>query len=169
MAMRVAEAPTGGSRITYAVLATVLAGLGGALLGAVAWQVLTTETTCADDATELCGLALGIVFWTVSFWLVLAWLAYVFRLGWVFWLLIVVGQVVAAQAAVEWVSLWPVAALLLLVTLAAWLSTPGELLLRRGQVQGESTGIPRQRRWLLVGVCLGLVAQVAWWLVRLLG
>ncbi|HOB05339.1 MAG TPA: hypothetical protein PKM36_08740 [Propionibacteriaceae bacterium] len=169
MAMRVAEAPTGGSRITYAVLATVLAGLGGALLGAVAWQVLTTETTCADDATELCGLALGIVFWTVSFWLVLAWLAFVFRLGWVFWLLIVVGQVVAAQAAVEWVSLWPVAALLLLVPLAAWLSTPGELLLRRGQVQGESTGIAPQRRWLLVGVCLGLVAQVVWWLVRLLG
>jgi len=167
--MRVAEAPTGGSRITYAVLATVLAGLGGALLGAVAWQVLTTETTCADDATELCGLALGIVFWTVSFWLVLAWLAFVFRLGWVFWLLIVVGQVVAAQAAVEWVSLWPVAALLLLVPLAAWLSTPGELLLRRGQVQGESTGIAPQRRWLLVGVCLGLVAQVVWWLVRLLG
>lgn len=163
--MRMAEAPRGGARISYAVLATVLASLGGALLAVVAWPILTTEQTCGNDATGLCGLALGLLFYTVGFWLVLAWLAYAFRLGWLFWVAVVVGQLVCVQAAVAWVSLWPVLALLLVVPLAAWLTSPGPLSGRRPATYGR---VPRQRLLLVVGGCAVLVVQLAVWLWRLL-
>ncbi len=170
MAMRMAEIPTGGSRIAYAVLATVLAGLGGALLATVAWPLLISDRTCADDPTELCLPALGLVFYSVGCWLVLAWLAYAFRLGWLFVAIIVVGQLVAGQAAVEWISGWPIAGLLVLVPLAAWLSSPGQLVAQRGGASGPvldpPTTVPGRRLLVVASVLVVLVVQLAWWLWR---
>ncbi len=166
--MRRAEVLTGGARVTYAVLAAVLAGFGGALVAAVAWPVLTTEQTCANDVTELCGVALGLAFYVVGFWLVLGWLAYVFRLGWLFWVMVVVGQLVAAQMAVEWISVWPLGIVLLVVPLAAWLSTPGQLVPSRAGDEGEVAGLPRPRLWWVVAVCTVLVVQLGVWIIRLL-
>ncbi len=124
MALRMGDTPTGGTRVAYGVLAAVLAGLGGALLGTVAWPLLTNAQTCAADTTGFCAPAVGLVVYTVACWLVLAWLCWVLRLGWLFWLVAVVGQLVCVQAAVELVSVWPLVAMLAVVPLAGWVTSP---------------------------------------------
>ena len=138
MAMRMTDVPVGGARIAYAVLATVLAALGGAL-----------------------------VMVTLGFWFVMTWLAVMFRLGWVFVLLVVVGQLVCGQLAVEWVSGWPLlAGLLLVIPLAAWLSTPGALVGRTGAGTGgpvATSRVPRRRLLVLVACCAVLVVQLGGW------
>ena len=167
MAMRMTDVPVGGARIAYAVLATVLAALGGALVSAVVWPIVTTEQTCATDPTGWCTPALGLVMVTLGFWFVMTWLAVMFRLGWVFVLLVVVGQLVCGQLAVEWVSGWPLlAGLLLVIPLAAWLSTPGALVGRTGAGTGgpvATSRVPLRRLLVLVACCAVLVVQLGVW------
>lgn len=170
MAMRVTETPTGGSRIAMAVLAAVLAGIGATLVATVVWPLVTNEQTCANDPTDLCGLALALALLTVGFWLVLAWAAYGFRLGWLFVLAVVVGQLVAVQAAVQWVSVAPLALLVVIVPLAAWVSSPGRLLPARtgNQEAAEEDSVPSRRLGVVLGACLVLLVQLGVWLWRLL-
>ena len=162
-----AAPPVGGSRVVYAVVATVLAAMGGALVALVAWPLVVGEQTCADDPTELCTLALAVVGYTRGFWLVLAWLAHAMRLGWLFVMLVIVGQAVGAQIGIETESLWPVAGVVALIPLAAWVTMPGPLLPERdvtfGRVPDEPLEVPSRRRYVIIAIAAVLALQLVWW------
>jgi hypothetical protein len=128
------------------VVATVLAAMGGALVALVAWPLVVGEQTCADDPTELCTLALAVVGYTLGFWLVLAWLAHAMRLGWLFVMLVIMGQAVVAQIGIETESLWPVAGV---VTF--------------GRVPDEPLEVPSRRRYVIIAIAAALALQLVWW------
>ncbi len=153
MAMRLAQTPSGGARVAYGFLALVWAGIGALLLLAMAWPVLNSVGACSTDDTGLCGLALGLLVWTVGCWLVLAWAVRVLRLGLWFWLLVVALQLVSVQIVLQFVVWWPLVLLLFVPLLAAVVTDPGHARDR----------IPGWRRWTLMGVGLIALVQFAVW------
>lgn len=125
MAMRVRETPSRGVRVAYAYLATVLSGLGGLLVFAMANPIITRAGVCVADETLFCGLAVGLIAWAVGSWLVMLWLASVVRLSWRFVVLNVALQLVLIQAVLQTDSLWWLVGLLVVPVAASLLSDPG--------------------------------------------
>lgn len=125
MAMRVSTTPSGAVRVSYAILASLLSGLGGLLVVVVANPVISRGNVCATDQTGLCGLAVGLLAWVVGTWLVLTWLTYVFRLSWRFMVATVALQLLAIELVLQTDSLWWLLGLLLVPVVAALVSDPG--------------------------------------------
>ncbi len=127
MAMRVRETPSGGLRVSYAFLVTVLSGLGGLLVLAMVSPIISRSGVCAADETLFCGLAVGLIAWAVGTWLVMAWLSSVMRLSWRFLVVNIGLQLLLIQAVLQSDSLWWLVGLLVVPVAAALLSDPGRV------------------------------------------
>lgn len=79
---RVAQAPTGGGRIAWSYLGTLLAVLVATVLWA-AWSAFAGAVCGPDD--PVCQLGWNIVGWIVAMTVALVLPAFVLRLGWEWW------------------------------------------------------------------------------------
>jgi hypothetical protein len=166
MAMRVRETPSGAVRVSYAVLETFLSGLGGLLVVAIVYPIFSSAGVCATDTTATdttlyCGLAVAVLAWVLGAWLMTVWLSQVLRLGWLFMVATVVGQLVIIELVFQLDSLWWLLGLLVMPVMAALVSDPGHT---RGELpRWQSVTI------LIVGLVV-LVEFLAWgWFVVLAG
>ncbi len=125
MAMRVRETPSGAVRLSYAILATFLSGLGGLLVVAVVNPVFTSAGVCATDSNVFCGLALAILAWVVGAWLLMVWLTHALRMSWRFMVATVAGQLLIIEVVFQTDSLWWLLGLLVVPLVAAMVSDPG--------------------------------------------
>ncbi len=125
MAMRVRETPTGAARLSYAVLETFLAALGGLLVVAVVYPVFSNAGVCAADTTLFCGLAVAVVAWGVGSWLLMVWLTRALRLSWRFMVATVALQLLVIEVVFQSDSLWWLLGLLVVPVVAAFVSDPG--------------------------------------------
>ena len=126
MAMRVRDTPTGAVRVAYAYLATVVGGLGGLLVLAIVGPIISRAGVCSADETLFCGLAVGLIAWSLGTWLVMWWLASVMRLSWRFVVVDVALQLLLIQAVLQSDSLWWLVGLLVVPVAAGLLSDPGK-------------------------------------------
>ena len=126
MAMRVRETPSGAVRLSYAVLATFLSGLGGLLVVAIVYPVFTNAGVCAADATLFCGLAVAVLAWVLGAWLLLVWLTRALRMSWRFMVATVAGQLLVIEVVFQADSLWWLLGLLVVPVVAALVSDPGQ-------------------------------------------
>lgn len=114
--------PHGGVRIAVAHLAVVGTLVAAALWGVIAWQVAAVLPPCQADDTGLCpslwGGAATLVGLLALLWLAASWAG---LSGW-FWLVCVLGFILASQAVVQTGSFAWLFPLLGLPTLAAVLS-----------------------------------------------
>ena len=125
MAMRVRETPSGALRLSYSILATVLSGVGGLLVVAVTYPIISNTGVCARDTTLFCGLAIAILAWVVGAWLLMVWLTHVLRMSWRFMVATVAGQLLVIELVFQSDSLWWLLALLVVPVVAALVSDPG--------------------------------------------
>jgi hypothetical protein len=125
MAMRVRETPSGAVRVSYAILETFLGGLGGLLVVAIAYPIFSGAGVCASDTTLFCGLAVAVLAWVVGAWLLMVWLSQVLRLGWLFMVATVAGQLSIIEVVFQADSLWWLLGLLVMPVVAALVSDPG--------------------------------------------
>jgi hypothetical protein len=161
MAMRVRETPSGAVRVSYAILETFLSGLGGLLVVAIAYPVLSGAGVCASDTTTFCGLAVAVLAWVVGAWLLMVWLSQVLRLGWLFMVATVAGQLSIIEVVFQADSLWWLLGLLVMPVVAALVSDPGHTRVELPRWQSLTI--------LIVGVVV-FVEFLAWgWFVVLAG
>lgn len=125
MAMRVRETPSGALRLSYAILATFLGGLGGLLVVAIVSPIFTNAGVCATDQTLFCGLAVAILAWVAGTWLLMVWLTHVMRMSWRFMVATVAGQLLIIEVVFQADSLWWLLGLLIVPVIAALVSDPG--------------------------------------------
>jgi hypothetical protein len=125
MAMRVRETPSGALRLSYAILATFLGGLGGLLVVAIVAPIFTRAGVCATDQTQFCGVAVAVLAWVVGAWLLLVWLTHVLRMSWSFMVATVAGQLLVIEVVFQADSLWWLLVLLVVPVIAALVSDPG--------------------------------------------
>lgn len=131
--------PTGAARIAFSYLAVVLGLIIMGILLAI-WSI-PTDAICTDDSDVLCGLSwlwlgalLGLVAGTGV-------TARVFRLGWEWWVAVVVGVLaVPAVSALPGPVLW--------LFVALWPAAAGALTWSGSQAR------PRWRPWLIVGLAV---------------
>lgn len=117
---RVAEAPTGGGRVAWSYLGTLLAALVATLLWA-AWSPFS-GAACGPD-NPVCELGWNIVGWLGAMVLALGLPAAVLRLGWEWWCVgaaVLVGTPVWADGATPTVILIVAVALPLAAALLTW-------------------------------------------------
>jgi hypothetical protein len=154
MAMRVRETPSGALRLSYAVLETFLSGLGGLLVVAMVYPIVSSTNVCAADTTGgFCGVALGVVAWVVGAWLLMVWLTHLFRLSWRFMVATIAGQLVIIEVVFQTDSPWWLLGLLVVPVVAALVSDPGH----------TREDLPRWRSWVILGVgVVVLVEFLAW-------
>jgi hypothetical protein len=125
MAMRIRETPSGALRLSYAVLATFLSGLGGLLLVAIVYPIFSSTGVCAADTTLFCGLAVAVLAWVVGAWLLMVWLTHALRMSWRFMVATVAGQLLIIELVFQVDSLWWLLGLLVVPVIAALVSDPG--------------------------------------------
>lgn len=154
MALSVRETPSGALRVSYAVLVSVLGGLGGLLVLAAVNPVITSTGACAADETLLCGLALGLIAWGLGTWLVMMWLSAVFRLSWRFTVVTVALQLVIIEMALQADSLWWLLGLVVVPVAAALLTDPGH----------TRENVPRWQSLAILGGGVLVVLEFALWL-----
>lgn len=153
MAMRVRETPSGAVRLSYAVLATFLSGLGGLLVVAVVYPIFSNTGVCAKDTTLFCGLAVAVLAWVVGAWLLMVWLTHALRLSWRYMVATVAGQLLVIELVFQVDSLWWLLALLAVPVLAALVSDPGH----------TRDEIPRWRSWVILGVGVAVYVEFLAW------
>lgn len=155
MAMRIREAPSGGVRVSYAILVAVLSGLGGLLIVAIANPVFTNAGVCVSDQTLYCGLAVSMLAWIVGSWLIMVWLTHMLRLGWEFLVITITGQLLVIELVFQTDSFWWLLAYLVVPIAASILSDPGH----------KRDSLPRRRSLaiLVVGVVVFIEFLVWGW------
>lgn len=124
VSMRIADAPSRGARVAYAVLAFVLAGLGGMILLIVVSPLMSAAEVCRVDPFGLCGFVARTLVWLGATCLALGWSSYALRLGAGFWALMVAALLVSFQVGIEVVALWPILLFVGLLVGAALVSDP---------------------------------------------
>ena len=153
MAMRVRETPTGAARVAYAVLESVLAGLGGLLVVAVVYPVLSNARVCAADTTMFCGLAVAVLAWVAGTWLMMTWLTRVFRLSWRFLVATIALQLLVIELVFQSDSLWWLLGLLVVPVAGAVVSDPGV----------ATDEPPRWRSLTILGVAVAVYVEFLAW------
>ena len=154
MAMSVRETPTRAVRMSYAVLVSVLGGLGGLLVLAIVNPMMTSAGVCPADGNLFCGLALGLIAWALGTWLVMMWLSAVFRLSWRFMVVTVGLQLAIIQVVLQADSLWLLLGLLVVPVAAALLTDPGPSL----------ENVPRWQSLAILAGGVVVVVEFALWL-----
>ena len=151
-----AEVPTGGTRVAYAYLATVVSGLGALLLTAIAWPVLSMMNICSVDDTGLCRPIWWGVLWVVFMAAVSVGVAWGVRLGWWWVAWMVMGVLLVGQIVLQTEFWWGAAAVVLVPAAAALATTPDGADALRGR-----------RRWVVGALLAAAAAQWIVWLVLL--
>lgn len=157
MELRVQEVPEPGSRVAWGYLSAVAALIGGLLLFAVAWQLITFTPSCQFDASGFCQLFLGVSVVALCYAVALAMASWVFRLGWAFFGVVVGLGLLALQLAVQTSDLLWVAPLAFAPAVAALVTSPG-----------PDGRLPRRRRIVLGSVGVVVVLQMGLWALLLL-
>ncbi len=153
MSMRVPETPTGAARVAYAVLETVLAGLGGLLVVAVVFPVFSNAGVCSADTMLFCGLAVAVLAWVVGTWLLMVWLTRVFRLSWRFLVATIALQLLVIELVFQSDTLWWLLGLLIVPVAGAVVSDPGS-------AKDEP---PRWRSLSILGVAVAVYVEFLAW------